>query len=122
MHTETLPNSTLVVHAYGQQRRMENSSAFYNTQEAEVLVEMLSSLLSEHQALAAKGLEKRPVTDKDVGVICLSRAQVVHIRNLLRGRKFGDVNVGTVDDFQGQEVRVVFVSTVLTAPVQFLPV
>jgi ATP-dependent exoDNAse (exonuclease V) beta subunit len=117
VHTDTQPDSTLVVHAYGQQRRMEDSSAFYNTQEAELLVEMLLSLISEHQALAAKDLERRPVTDKDIAVICLSRAQVVYIRNLLRSQRLGNINVGTVDDFQGQEVRVTFVSTVLTAPV-----
>lgn len=38
------------------------------------------------------------------------------IRQLLRERKLAAVNVGTVDDFQGQEARIVFISAVLTRP------
>lgn len=39
------------------------------------------------------------------------------MRNLLRQKQLGGVNVGTVDDFQGQELRVTFISTVLSASV-----
>lgn len=42
--------------------------------------------------------------------------QVKKIRLLLRERNLGAVRVGTVDDFQGQEARVVFISTVLSRP------
>ena len=115
---DTLPSSTLVVCTYGQQRRLDDSSAFYNAQEAETLVSLLESLLAEQAALAAPGAAAAPVSSGDVGVICLSRAQVVHVRNLLRHKALGDVNVGTVDDFQGQELRVTFISTVLSAPVR----
>lgn len=114
----TLPSSTLVVCTYGQQRRLDDSSAFYNAQEAETLVSLLESLLNEQAGLAATGAVAAPVVSADVGVICLSRAQVVRVRNLLRGKALGDVNVGTVDDFQGQEMRVTFISTVLSAPVR----
>ena len=40
--------------------------------------------------------------------------QVQKIRQLLRERSLAAVNVGTVDDFQGQEARIVFISAVLT--------
>lgn len=43
-------------------------------------------------------------------------AQVLAVRTLLRGRGLGGVSVGTVDDFQGQEARIVFISTVLSRP------
>lgn len=42
--------------------------------------------------------------------------QVVKIRLLLRERGLYDVRVGTVDDYQGQEERIVFISTVLSRP------
>ena len=38
------------------------------------------------------------------------------IRLLLRKRNLGAVRVGTVDDFQGQEARIMFISTVLSRP------
>ena len=40
--------------------------------------------------------------------------QVVKLRQLLRARSLGQVRVGTVDDFQGQEARLVFISTTLS--------
>jgi hypothetical protein len=42
--------------------------------------------------------------------------QVQKLRLLLRERSLGAVRVGTVDDYQGQEERVIFISTVLTRP------
>eukprot|EP00955_Chlamydomonas_euryale_P060109 357613-Chlamydomonas_euryale.AAC.3 len=42
------------------------------------------------------------------------------MRQLLRSRGLGVVRVGTVDDYQGQEARVVFISTVLSS-VESLP-
>lgn len=111
-------NNTFVVPTFGEQRRLDDSSAFYNATEAEVLVCLLDSLLAEHRKLEAAKAVAEPVTTGDVGVICLSRAQAVHIRNLLRRRQLAAVNVGTVDDFQGQEMQVIFISTVLTCSVR----
>merc|ERR1712100_460302 len=42
------------------------------------------------------------------------RQQALHIRALLRERGFHTVRVGTVDDYQGQEEKIVIVSTVLS--------
>lgn len=46
----------------------------------------------------------------------LPPCQVQKLRLLLRARGLGAVRVGTVDDYQGQEERVIFISTVLTRP------
>lgn len=43
-------------------------------------------------------------------------SQVKKLRLLLRDRNLGAVRVGTVDDFQGQEARIIFISTVLSGP------
>jgi hypothetical protein len=151
---------------YGQQRRFHDSAALYNPQEAEALLGLIKSLLSEqliphpaktsgaagNSSTAAGGdantaardnsiadgslvaallsneeeigkdageeeesqQDAPPVRTDEVGVICMSRAQAMCVRNLLRQEGFGEVNVGTVDDFQGQEMRVIFVSSVLS--------
>lgn len=82
------------------------------------MAEHVTSLLQDQvRAPAGAG----PVTAAQVGVICMSRAQAICVRNLLRKDGLHDVNVGTVDDFQGQEMRVIFVTAVLTKPVR-LPI
>lgn len=47
---------------------------------------------------------------------CYHWLQVKKLRLLLRARNLGAVRVGTVDDFQGQEARIIFISTVLSRP------
>ena len=85
--------NTIIIPAYGQQRRLDDSSAFYNPQEAALLVEQVSSLIKEQLALSTENA----ITDADIGVICLSRAQVVHVRNLFRQERLGGVNVGATE-------------------------
>ena len=43
------------------------------------------------------------------------------LRLLLRARDLAAVRVGTVDDFQGQEARIIFISTVLSRPADLPP-
>lgn len=47
--------------------------------------------------------------------------QVQKIRLLLRERGLGAIRVGTVDDYQGQEERIIFISTTLSKPESFPP-
>ena len=49
-----------------------------------------------------------------MAVVTLFRKQVLKIRQLLRKIGLGAVRVGTVDDYQGQEEKVVIISTVLS--------
>ena len=48
----------------------------------------------------------------DFGVICPYRKQVLFVRKALRQHHLGAVRVGTVDDYQGQQAKVVIISTV----------
>lgn len=54
------------------------------------------------------------VSTNDIGVIAPYRKQVQKIRLLLRKENLGAVRVGTVDDYQGQEERVIIISTTLS--------
>ena len=84
------------------------ATSYVNPIEAGYLVELLSGLLRSVRA---------GVKPEDVGVMATFRSQVIHIRKLLRLKGLGQVRVGTVDDYQGQEERVVFISTVMSKAV-----
>ncbi|GAQ82685.1 Silencing defective protein SDE3 [Klebsormidium nitens] len=89
----------------GQQMREGEAPSYFNPLEAERLVNLLAGLL-----------QRGNITTADVGVMAPYRKQVQKLRLLLRARGLGAVRVGTVDDYQGQEERVIFISTVLTRP------
>jgi putative helicase MOV10L1 len=104
-----------------------DSPSYYNPIEANALVELLAGWLDRD---AARGDDADAAKDggagasavyasprlraSDVGVIAPYRAQVLRLRLLLRGRGLGAVRVGTVDDYQGQEEKVVFISATAT--------
>jgi helicase MOV-10 len=56
---------------------------------------------------------RSPLIDmKTVGVITPYRKQVEKLKKLLDAHGYGMVKVGTVEEFQGQEMRVIIISTV----------
>ncbi|KAJ3294685.1 hypothetical protein HDU79_010643 [Rhizoclosmatium sp. JEL0117] len=72
-----------------------SSAAWYNSSEAAIILETVQMLMT------VEG-----VTQKDFGVV----PQV--IRTLLRTNNLGTVDVGTVEDYQGMERRIILLSTV----------
>jgi superfamily I DNA and/or RNA helicase len=91
----------------GQHAHEVDSPSFYNLFEIEAVVDICLSLLS------TKGV--RP---EEIGIIAAFRSQVLKLRTALRSAGLSNVNVGSVLDLQGQEVKVVIVSTVLTSRLQ----
>lgn len=89
----------------GRQRREGNTTSWTNPVEAAELVDLLVSLL-----------KTTTLTTADVAVMATYRRQVMLIRMALRERGLGAIRVGTVDDYQGQEEKIVFISTVVTRP------
>jgi len=65
-----------------------------------------------HQLLFMSRLKNLRI--QDIGVIAPFRNQVLLIRKVLRKKQLGAINVGSVDDFQGKEMKVIFISTVLS--------
>ncbi|KAM6237092.1 helicase MOV-10 [Porphyrio hochstetteri] len=99
----------------GEDRREAKSPSFFNTAEIEVLVQYLRKLLQ------SKGKGGCPSTSpKDVGIISPYRKQVEKIRKAITSldpvlRALPDIGllkVGSVEEFQGQERRVILISTV----------
>ena len=86
----------------GTQRRDADAPSWYNALEAAAVADVVIGLLSH-------GLQMH-----DIGVIATFRRQVIKIRHLLRSAGLGAIRVGTVDDYQGQQERVMVISTVIS--------
>ncbi|XP_054473304.1 putative helicase mov-10-B.1 [Anoplopoma fimbria] len=98
----------------GKDEREANSPSFFNVSEIEVLVDYLTKLI---ETQGKKGLPK--LSPKDIGIIAPYRKQVEKIQKALKSvsalRRWNDLKelkVGSVEEFQGQERKIIMVSTV----------
>ena len=107
-------------------------SSWSNAREVETLLALVKQVLwrggsaasSANIGVTGDEKESAPVTDTprqipplaqaDVGIMAPYREQVLLIRAACRRQGLRDVNVGTVEDYQGAEKRVIFLSTVRT--------
>eukprot|EP01134_Creolimax_fragrantissima_P007812 CFRG7812T1 len=80
------------------------SRSYFNNSEASLIATIVQKLL-EYKAGA--------VSTNDIGVIAPFRKQVYNIRTLLRAKGLRAIRVGTVDDYQGQEEKIILISTVI---------
>jgi superfamily I DNA and/or RNA helicase len=84
----------LVFGVKGTHKHVIDSPSYYNMDEGNAVVELLTSLLTENIA-------GERVKQKDIGIIAAFRSQVLLIRTLFRKHKMSNVSVGSVEDFQG---------------------
>ncbi|KAI0777345.1 P-loop containing nucleoside triphosphate hydrolase protein [Trametes elegans] len=87
----------------GENERESTSPSYFNIDEATEAVDYVKELRKDR---------RHPIRAADIGIITPYYAQVRKIRLLLRKEKIEDVKVGSVEEFQGQERRVIIVSTV----------
>lgn len=100
-----LPNKAfpIVFHAIaGKDDREAASPSFFNIDEVSQVKSYIQSLRADRRFR---------ITDNDIGVITPYHAQCLKIRTALRAVADG-VKVGSVEEFQGQERRVIIISTV----------
>lgn len=81
-----------------------DSPSWFNPVEGSKIVDLIEALLQSGSV---------DVDVRDIGVIAFYRQQVLKIRMMLRERNLGAVRVGGVHDYQGQEARIIFISTVV---------
>lgn len=98
----------------GKDEREANSPSFFNVSEIEVLVDYLTKLV---ETQGKKGLPK--LSAKDIGIISPYRKQVEKIQKALKSvpalsqwSDLKELKVGSVEEFQGQERKIIMVSTV----------
>lgn len=104
--------ATLFMNVDGIHQHELDSPSFYNVCELTQICEFCKELLQLQLAPPFTS-----VSTSDIGIICGFRAQVLRMRKLLRSENMGGINVGVVEDFQGQEVRIILISTVLSSRV-----
>ncbi|XP_059806288.1 putative helicase MOV-10 [Hypanus sabinus] len=117
-HWEHLPKQDfpIIFHGVlGQDEREEKSPSFFNVEEIDQVLFYLKSLLTNQ---GKKGHAK--ISPKEIGVITPYRKQVEKIRKAINvvDRELKAMNditelkVGSVEEFQGQERKVIIISTV----------
>lgn len=120
-HWEHLPKKgfPIIFHGVtGLDVRESSSPSFFNVAEVEVLMDYVKKLL---QTQRKKG--HSTLTPRDIGIIAPYRKQVQKIRRALEKvekefdfLQLDGLKVGSVEEFQGQERRVILVSTVRSSP------
>ena len=80
------------------------TNSWSNTEEAKEVLEIVLNLVSNQ------------VDPTTIGVMAAYRGQVVRIRRLLRKANLGIVNVGTVEDYQAVERKVIVLSLTRSTP------
>lgn len=102
--TNLLPGKNFPVLFFGIQgcdEREANNPSWFNRIEASKVVEIVKKL-------ATRG----NLSDSDIGVITPYRQQVLKLKKALENIDMPDIKVGSVEQFQGQERKVIIVSTV----------
>jgi uncharacterized protein len=100
--------TVVVDHAFGNSSRSE--------EEAAIVVERVQRLLGKPWHDPAAPVTTRPLGQEDVLVVAPYNAQVALLRRRLKEHGLGEVRVGTVDKFQGQQAPVVIVSMTASSP------
>eukprot|EP00762_Andalucia_godoyi_P005665 ANDGO_06397.mRNA.1 putative RNA helicase SDE3 len=107
-----LPTSTnpcVFLHCEGTQKRAsDHSVSWFNEQEANAVVDVVKQVCRTLHA------SHSPILLSEVTVIATFRSQVSLVRSKLRQCNLSAVNVGTVDDVQGQESLVVILTSVIS--------
>ncbi|KAF4530667.1 hypothetical protein B566_EDAN004906 [Ephemera danica] len=102
----------LIVHGVeGKDEQDEGSPSFFNIAEVNQVVQYVEKIFDSKFC----GQKLRPT---DIGIISPYRRQITKIHRALERKKIEGLSVGSVEEFQGQERRVIIVSTVRSDPAQ----
>ncbi|KAK3190088.1 hypothetical protein Dsin_029649 [Dipteronia sinensis] len=99
-----LPNKEFPVIFFGLQgcdEREGSNPSWFNRFEVSKVVDVINRLI-----------ENGNLNEEDIGVITPYRQQVLKLKNALENFDMPDIKVGSVEQFQGQERKVIIVSTV----------
>ncbi|XP_055628898.1 putative helicase MOV-10 [Toxorhynchites rutilus septentrionalis] len=103
-----LPNTSfpLIFHPIKGESKMDLSSpSLYNEPEANMVLNYVQNLL-------IRGINGDRVEQKDIGVISPYARQVLFIRKLCNERGWREIEVGSTEQYQGREKRIILISTV----------
>ena len=87
----------------GEDMREGNSPSWFNSEEA--------TIVRDYVELLVNGTRTNRCKPEDIGIVTPYHKQVQKIRKLMKAKSY-DTKVGSVDEFQGSERRVIIISTV----------
>ena len=103
-HLPSKKSFPIIFHAVdGENLREGTSPSWYNPQECVEVVNYVDLLVKQ---------SKPPIRKEDIGIITPYARQVQKIRVALKVKDLGDISVGSVEAFQGQERSCIIISTV----------
>ncbi|XP_058832069.1 putative helicase MOV-10 [Topomyia yanbarensis] len=108
LHWHRLTNRTfpMIFHPIsGELTQDQNSSSFYNKQEAEQVVSYIKEIL-------ACGINEKQVEQKEIGVISPYARQVIFLKERFKKYDWREIEVGSTEQFQGREKLIIIISTV----------
>ncbi|KAF8621344.1 hypothetical protein AX15_007875 [Amanita polypyramis BW_CC] len=95
----------------GRDQQEEANPSFFNIDEATIVKKFCVTLMADR---------KKGIRPEHIGVITPYSAQKYRIQHLFsndkKGKKLEEIKVGCVDEFQGQERRIIILSTVRSTP------
>ncbi|KAL9702495.1 hypothetical protein quinque_006013 [Culex quinquefasciatus] len=107
---DRLPNRAfpLIFHpVVGEMKQDENSSSMYNEQEAEQVLSYVDTIMND-------GIRGKKHEQTAIGIITPYAGQVRYLKDLLNMRHWSDIEVGSTEQYQGREKRIMLMSTVRT--------
>uniref|UniRef100_A0A1B0B4F2 Uncharacterized protein n=1 Tax=Glossina palpalis gambiensis TaxID=67801 RepID=A0A1B0B4F2_9MUSC len=105
---DKLPNANFPIifqAVFGRTEKEKRSGSCFNNRELQVSMELLESLL-------ITGIDGRQVEQTDIAIISPYKQQCERIKKQLREKQWTDVEIGTVNSFQGREKHIVLISLV----------
>ncbi|XP_063709671.1 putative helicase mov-10-B.1 [Culicoides brevitarsis] len=110
LHQQILPNKKvpIIFHSvYGETLKEDDNPSLFNLEECKVVLNYIRKVL----LMTCPNGEK--IEPKEIGVISPYRRQCVELTKIIRKTlKLYDIEVGSVEQFQGQERKVIILSTV----------
>uniref|UniRef100_A0A1A9UGY6 Uncharacterized protein n=1 Tax=Glossina austeni TaxID=7395 RepID=A0A1A9UGY6_GLOAU len=100
------PNFPIIFQAvFGRTENDKRSGSCFNNRELQVSMELLESLL-------ITGIDGCQVEQTDIAIISPYKQQCERFKKQLRDKKWSNVEIGTVNSFQGREKHIVIISLV----------
>lgn len=116
MGNNILPNKNFPIifeSVRGECKQQRNSTSYYNEEEADAVIDWVKKLLHTTCNEVA-------VNEQDIGIISPYQRQCEVIREDLINNGYSGISVGSAEIFQGQERKVIIISTVRTESSDFI--
>jgi helicase MOV-10 len=95
----------IFVPCYGMSKKDDITCSTYNDAQIMIVIKYIRTMLKA-------GINRRKIEQNHIGIISPYKKQCLKIAQVCRGHKWRDIEVGTVETFQGREKPIIIVSTV----------